>query len=557
MMYNLMDKIGDYNPQLLREIKGRIKPKNIILTIAISLISQFILLMGFLAYLPNLPEPGESIFNVSNRYCTGKIEYGQPQCLLDNYDNFIINWESWSLDLFIWVSIIFTFSLLVMGTYLLINDLASEERRDTLNFLRLTPQTHQDIFIGKMMGVPILLYFAVALAIPLHLWSGFEANIPFSLILSFYGVLLAACICYYSAGLLFALISSWLGGFQSWLASGAVLGFLALSINALIHVGSEFSLSFVRFFNPYFFIPYIRNSSKYSTWETWQNFHWFSINLESQHFVLAIFAIFNFAVLNYFIWHGLQRCFRDPNNTMLAKNKSYVFMSYFAIVTVGCTYTNRISENIFYLLLLNFCAFLYLIAAITPHRQSLIDWARYRHINSKNDDLRKDSINNDKSPAIVTLAINGLIAIACISSTVIVSDANLTDKANAFIALGLAFSLAVLYVVIVQISLFMKTRHRVIASIFILGAVMILPLIVVAVLFHNPSKYTFLWLFSSLAPLFALSPLSGISGVMEEGLVAMVCHLVIAVFFMFQFIGRLQALGESDTFNSTVTRGKY
>ena len=304
MMHNLMDKLGDYNPQLLREIKGRIKPRNVILAIAISLISQFLLLMGFLAYLPNSPEPSQKIFNISNRYCTGKLEYGRPQWLLDNNDNVIINWESWSLDIFIWVSIIFTFSLLVMGTYLLINDLASEERRDTLNYLRLTPQTHQTIFMGKMMGVPILLYLAIVLTIPLHLWSGFAANIPFYLILSFYGVLLAACICYYSAGLLFALIGSWLGGFQSWLASGAVLGFLALSMNALTRFSSEFSLSFVRFLNPYFFIPHIEDSFRYESWEKWQNFHWFSINLESQYLVLAIFAIINFAVFNYFIWQG-------------------------------------------------------------------------------------------------------------------------------------------------------------------------------------------------------------------------------------------------------------
>ena len=545
MMHNLMDKLGDYNPQLLREIKGRMKPRNVILTIAISLMSQFLLLMGFLAYLPNSPEPGQKIFNISNRYCTGKLEYGRPQCLLDNYDNVIINWESWSLDIFIWVSIIFTFSLLVMGTYLLINDLASEERRDTLNFLRLTPQTHQAIFMGKMMGVPILLYLAIVLAIRLHLWSGFAANIPFYLILSFYGVLLAACTCYYSAGLLFALIGSWLGGFQSWLASGAVLGFLALSMNALTHFSSEFSLSFVRFLNPYFFIPHIEASSRYASWETWQNFHWFSINLESQYIVLAIFAVINFAVFNSFIWQGLQRCFRDPNNTMLAKSKSYAFMSYFAIVTVGCAGTDRMSENIFYLLFLNFCAFLYLVAAITPHRQSLIDWARYRHLNSQNDNFSKDAIHDEKSPAIVALAINAIIAIACIAGVVIIANTNLTDKANGFLALGLALSLAILYVVIVQISLFMKTRHRVIASIFILGAVMILPLIFVAVLFHDPRKYTFLWLFSALAPIFTLSPSE--SRVIAEGLLAIVCHLAIAGFLMSTLMKNLRKAGESQT----------
>lgn len=560
MMQNLLDKLGDWNPQLMRELKGRIQPRNLLLAVTISLVGQFLLLMGFLAYLPTTPEPGHTIFNISNRYCTGKIEYGEPQCFLDNYNNIIINWQSWSLDLFIWVSIICIFALLVMGTYLLINDLATEERRDTLNFLRLTPQTPQTILLGKMMGVPILLYLAVVLVIPLHLWSGLAANIPFPLILSFYGVLFTACICYYSAGLLFALVGSWLGGFQAWLGSGAVLGFLSFSLSVLPLVRGDFSLSYLRFINPFFLIPYLENSPMFRYRETWQKFHLFSFQLGTNNLALVIFAILNFAIINYFIWQGLQRCFRQPQGTMLSKQQSYLFMSYFAIVTVGCTYTDNIAENIFYLLFLNFCAFLYLIAAITPHRQSLIDWARYRHLDLRkgwwDSYLIKDLISQDKSPAILALAINAIIAIAAIAKVVISANKNFTDTVNAFIALGLAFSLAILYVIIVQISLFMKTRHRAIASILILGAVMILPLIVVGVLFHDPSKYTFLWLFSSLAPLFALSPLSGISGVMEVGLVAMICHLAIATFLMFQFIGSLQTVGESNTFNSTVTRGK-
>ena len=301
------------------------------------------------------------------------------------------------------------------------------------------------------------------------------------------------------------------------------------------------------FFNPYFFIPYIRNSSLYNNTEIWQNFHWFSVNLESQNFILAILAICNFAVLNYFIWHGLQRCFRDPNNTMLPQRKSYVFMAYFAIVTIGFAGADQVAENVLYLLFLNFCAFLYLIAAITPHRQSLIDWARYRHINFKNGHVKKGKglISEDKSPAIVALSINAIIAIVCISSVVIFSGANLTEKVNYLIALGLALSLAILYVVIVQISLFMKTKHRVIASIFILGAVMILPLIVVAVLLREPDNYTFLWLFSALAPVFTLF-LNQLD-ILGEGILAIVCHLAIAGFLMNKFMQRLRIVGESQT----------
>jgi len=222
-------------------------------------------------------------------------------------------------------------------------------------------------------------------------------------------------------------------------------------------------------------------------------------------------------------------------------------MAYFAIVTIGCAGADKVTENVLYLLLLNFCAFLYLIAAITPHRQSLIDWARYRHINFKNGHVKKGKylISEDKSPAIVALSINTIITIVCISSVVIFSGANLTEKVNCLIALGLALSLAILYVVIVQISLFMKTKHRVIASIFILGAVMILPLIIVVVLLRYPHNYTFFWLFSGIAPVSAL--FFDHSQIFGEGLLAIICHLAITGFLMSRFMQRLRIAGESQT----------
>jgi hypothetical protein len=143
--------------------------------------------------------------------------------------------------------------------------------------------------------------------------------------------------------------------------------------------------------------------------------------------------------------------------------------------------------------------------------------------------------------------INAVIAIACISTVIILAKDDITGKTNGFIALGLAFSLATLYVVIVQMSLFMKTRHRIVASIFTLSTTMILPLIVTGVLFRDASKYTFLWLFSFVAPAFSLYPPSSAYGIMTEGLLAVICHLAIAAFLTFQFSRNLQKAGESQT----------
>lgn len=79
---------------------------------------------------------------------------------------------------------------------------------------------------GKLLGVPSLIYLTVLVAVPLHLWAGLSAKIAFSYILSYYAILIASCIFFYSAALLFGLVSRWFSGFQPWLGSGAVFLFL-------------------------------------------------------------------------------------------------------------------------------------------------------------------------------------------------------------------------------------------------------------------------------------------------------------------------------------------
>ena len=47
-----LDPLGDWNPQLLRELKGRLKPRNLILAGVLSLLGQFLLFMSFLVRIP-------------------------------------------------------------------------------------------------------------------------------------------------------------------------------------------------------------------------------------------------------------------------------------------------------------------------------------------------------------------------------------------------------------------------------------------------------------------------------------------------------------------------
>src|SRR4028119_2018242 len=178
MTLYLLDKIGNWNPQLFREIKGRLIRSNMAIVSAVSLSAQLLLLMYFKAML-------------------------------------------W-LGIFTFLSIFSVLALLVAGTYMLVSDLDKEERRGTLNFIRLSPQSAKTIFLGKVIGVPILLYLAAILTVPLHLYAGLAAQIPLNEILCFYIAVAASCALFYSGAMLFGLTSSWLGGFQPWLASATV-----------------------------------------------------------------------------------------------------------------------------------------------------------------------------------------------------------------------------------------------------------------------------------------------------------------------------------------------
>ena len=178
----MFDNLLDWNPQFFREIKGRVKPKNIILTSVVSIITQLLIV---LAYLGDFPD-NNSLVTQYSHYCLGIIydRYGVTRgvCDTNSVGEWIINWQLFWLDIFLCLSIISIFSLLVVGSYMLIADLTKEERKGTLNFIRLTPQSATDVLFGKILGVPIILYWVILLTLPLNFIAGLKAHIPLSLL---------------------------------------------------------------------------------------------------------------------------------------------------------------------------------------------------------------------------------------------------------------------------------------------------------------------------------------------------------------------------------------
>ncbi|HLO48318.1 MAG TPA: hypothetical protein VK211_07855, partial [Kamptonema sp.] len=456
-----LERLGNWNPQLFREIKGRFKTRNIILATGISLFGQILLLMYHFTQLPVL-NPLDKYY--LNRYCTGnnKSSYSGASCLILN-GNFVIDWQQWWLDIFIWLSFLGMFALLTAGTFMLIGDLEREEKRGTLNFIRLSPQSTQSIFLGKLLGVPSLLYLAAALALPLHLWSGINAKIPLSLILTFEGLVIAASIFIYSAALLFGLVSSWLGGFQPWL--GTMIVFLSSWILSYKNITKD-GWDLLNLFSPSTILPHLIPETFLKTQRIFGNsdasyqlsqlkdWQWFYLPVGETAPSTACFLLLNYGLWTALIWQALKRYFRNPNATAISKKQSYLLIAYLTILNLGLILQS--SSNLLQLYFIGFgivLVFSGLIAALSPHRQTLQDWARYRQERLKTGvkySLIRDLMWGEKSPAVVAIALNLLIVAALfVPATLIFAEAG--DRNQIILALLYTISFLLICATISQV----------------------------------------------------------------------------------------------------------
>ena len=51
-----LDRIGDWNPQLFRELKGRFRRRNVAITCCTSFVAQVMMWLFYVAALPNLAD---------------------------------------------------------------------------------------------------------------------------------------------------------------------------------------------------------------------------------------------------------------------------------------------------------------------------------------------------------------------------------------------------------------------------------------------------------------------------------------------------------------------
>jgi hypothetical protein len=558
-----IDQIGEFNPQLFRELKGKFTPRNLGLTNGASVIGQVLIYLYFRGLLPHE-------YNQTHRLCVGSPPPGSEWydlnynpnpayipnnfCVKDLLGNYLINKELWWLDLFITMSVIGIFILLVVGTYVLIADFSKEESRGTLNFIRMSPQTAKMIFWGKLLGVPSLIYLCCLLAIPFHIFAGISAHIPLGLILGFYGVTIASCVCFYNAALLYGLITSGMIGFQAFLGSGVVLFFLLCMIG--IFFGSseiivQNPIDWLSMFYPGMVLPYLVKAThinpqtiQYLSFESLTKLQWYGSNLWHNAWVGMGLSIANFGLWTYWITQALQRRFHNPLTTLLTKKQSYLISASFVIVSLGFVLQSdsdyRLQENFTIFQVFNLVFFLLLIAGLSPTRQTLLDWARYRHRVSKNArNLLADLFVGEKSPSTVAIALNLLLVTVYIIPSILLFPLA-ESKIPVLVSFVVSFSVILIYAIIAQLILFNRTSKQALWAYGTVGFLVFAPLIVFGIFQIDPHDNPLAWLFSML-------PIVATEYAVSSTVLLAICSQWLAItVFGFKMYKSLQKAGASE-----------
>lgn len=541
-----IDQLGDWNPQLFRELKGRLTVKSVILMAFVSMVGQSLVYMNFES---SLPYSASS----SSHYCLGASNVNlrsNHACFEDAAGNIALNWPLWWTEIFLTLSLTGFFVLLLGGTYLLIQDLTKEQKQGTLNFVTLSPQSATAIALGKILGVPIWVYGCIACALPLHLWSAIKGGIPIHLILMFYVVIAACCLFFYSGALLFALVAQGGASLKSWLGTGAlfyVSGMTTLLIiHERIHVANV--MDGVLLLNPIHMLVFLSKASPIADKLDWFQYDslgdvsFFWVHIASGTAIAALSHLVVYGIGTYWFAQAFKRKFHNAHSTLITKKQSYILTALLTVFSVGFTVQepyefstdfNNWLINFTIVSLCGMCYLLILIAALSPSYQSIQDWSRYQNHQPQ------DWIWGERSPAFWAIALNGLI---CFSGLAIAGVIVMEAQYSLPFLLGIVMQLlmVMLLAAVGQSLLLRKTKKRSILATVVVCAAITLPPILLAMDGANPQLYTAPWLWTML-------PLAVIRDASLTTVIATIIGQTAAIAAMNQLIQqRIKRIGSSE-----------
>ncbi|MEB3226802.1 MAG: hypothetical protein VKJ27_00325 [Synechocystis sp.] len=433
----VLNTLGDWNPQLYRELKSRLTFAKGRWVILASLLFQGGLVFFLSDQLPLLNKTTEQY----SRYCFGSVnppDYyydSQPLCTMDFKGALQVNWQLWGLDVFTVLSAMGIILLLVIGVYLLIADLQKEAQQGTVNFLRLSPLSESEFIWGKIGGVPSLLYGFLLICLPLHLITAAIAGIPLVLLLGYYGVLAASAVFFFHLALWIGLSTNCKNPALFQTQSAAIAGLLGIVLviftasSAATDPWDPVFLSWFGLLYPGKVLNYLVEST-FMAPEMVGYFHgndllslrWYGMGLFQFAPLGMAFMVMNFAEGTYWVQQVLKRRFRRPQSTAWSKQQSFgLTLSFVAIANgfvfqseeVGSYHGDYLLLNLGTWQLSLWLFFLGLTLALLPHRHYLKEWSRYHHEAPRQyRTWGWQALHNENSPALTAIAANlGLAAL--------------------------------------------------------------------------------------------------------------------------------------------------
>jgi ABC-type transport system involved in cytochrome c biogenesis permease component len=484
MLNNVLSQIGEYNPQLMREIKSRVSWRNTIIMTFVSFVSQIMVLISQSSKLP-LMEAKKNYYN-SSQYCFYKdhsVDY-PGNCKLDAAGLPIVDWLKWWSDTALGLSTVMLVGLLAGGVYLLASNFSQEERRGTLNFIRLTPQQAGSVIGGKLLGVPLLVYIGTALALPLQFHAIQQAHLSKSGILGWDILMSSLAILLYL---------------------GAILATMWFKAQSILLTGLAISLS-----HPLIYV----STMWYNTSQYGQNapisryINWYGLQVGNNLFSYLLLTGLTSAGI-YWLYQAIQRRYLKPTATVLSKKQSYVWsamyhagMAGFAVFSFNSVKLplglNSDSMVAPITIIFSFSWLMLLIPLLLPSQQSLVEWSRQRPVGKKKGrSLWADLIGHEKSPAMLAIAINIAIAAAVWLPLALMGNSFWNVMPKALLGISLTIVLAVIYSTITHWVLFWKVNQRYAWMLGIVSGLVFLPPIFGIVLSSNGGdRYNIPLLFS-------------------------------------------------------------
>ncbi|MEM8638341.1 MAG: hypothetical protein AAGG51_05990 [Cyanobacteria bacterium P01_G01_bin.54] len=494
MLLRLLDRLGNWNPQLFRELKGRLTPRNLAIAGSASVGGQ-LTLMG-------------SLFQ--HWYTKQQAVYG-PYCALaetyNNYHNRLRNFESephiglsgevvgsieqesehirlklaqmpeacptdaidysaWWMDFgqacFGWLTLAALFLFLGGLIYLLIRDVSKEKHQGTLKFIQLSPQSTHTFLLGKLLGVPILVYGAIALTLPLHFGLSQTIHVPWWQIIGFYVAILASACCFGLVAILLGLF-----GAQAIIGTaGLMFGIFLLCVASNMHDPTSLT-TYLSLFAPTLLFPRAIDLGNNDGLP-----YWLSSTPPFNFTTLPslLLVLFNCGLVIYWLSQPLQRRFRTPQSPLWSKGQSYGITFSLSLLFIGGDIllwgekSRNYSDGEQWLQIILFQLMLMAIwvVVLCPNRATLIEWARYRYEQASRSRLGWAMLWQDASPATLAIVCHTVLAFIPFAVWVgVTGSMSMTDRG--LLISGLAFVIVQLwlYGAIAQLIHFLSRQHTV------------------------------------------------------------------------------------------------